>query len=334
MALTRAMLNETPRRSYRLIWEEEIKPRLTSAGKTVPFPGMTIDPPENPPQDASESKTAEPENGESPPDNLPRVKPSRFGRSPPLARFDTDGLMTAHFRQTTSRKTLAEARCLKNGGAAIWRLVDISIKEGFFGEPTNTDIRDVGLRLVLPWLSRSALVKTFDLSKPVYRDLVENVMFPLLHEHPELRGDQERFERAFDQRRRTIEEGQRRATRMAEHQQKIASLPENQVSVIAYGTPLWPPEGDLTGLFTYEELSHACWFADFFMEISRKDWRSHETAMAARQLAKWTEPMRKGFAEAVRAIFNAYESHPEGEKRFPSPPVNFRSERSTDAQPT
>jgi hypothetical protein len=139
-----------------------------------------------------------------------------------------------------------------------------------------------------------------------------------------LRGDQSRFERAFDQRRRAIEEEQRRVARLAEHQQKVASLPANQESVIAFGTPLWPPEGDLTGLFTYEELSHACWFADFFMEIGRKDWRPHETAMAARQLVKWTEPMRKGFAEAVRAIFNAYESHPEAEKRFPSPPVNFR----------
>jgi hypothetical protein len=40
-------------------------------------------------------------------------------------------------------------------------------------------------------------------------------------------------------------------------------------------------------------------------------------------LTKYVEPLRPGFAAAVRAIFNAYEDKPTGEMRSPPPPINF-----------
>ena len=52
-------------------------------------------------------------------------------------------------------------------------------------------------------------------------------------------------------------------------------------------------------------------------------WKPTETAMAGRHLAKYIEPVQPGFVAAVRAIFNAYEDHPNGEKQFPPIPVNF-----------
>jgi hypothetical protein len=42
-----------------------------------------------------------------------------------------------------------------------------------------------------------------------------------------------------------------------------------------------------------------------------------------RHLAKYIEPVQPGFVAAVRAIFNAYEDHPNGEQQFPPIPVNF-----------
>jgi hypothetical protein len=36
LALARIVLQETKRNSWQLIWQEEMKPRLTSAGKTTP----------------------------------------------------------------------------------------------------------------------------------------------------------------------------------------------------------------------------------------------------------------------------------------------------------
>jgi hypothetical protein len=45
--------------------------------------------------------------------------------------------------------------------------------------------------------------------------------------------------------------------------------------------------------------------------------------MAGRHLTKYLEPVQPGFVAAVRAIFNAYEDHPDGEKQFPPIPVNF-----------
>ena len=94
--------------------------------------------------------------------------------------------------------------------------------------------------------------------------------------------------------------------------------------IVAFGEPLWPPQRpDLTSPYTYKELCHACWFVGYFLGIARPGWKPTETAMAGRHLAKYIEPVQPGFVAAVRAIFNAYEDHPNGEQQFPPIPVNF-----------
>src|SRR6516225_4655837 len=73
----------------------------------------------------------------------------------------------------------------------------------------------------------------------------------------------------------------------------------------------------------YRELCHACWYVGYFLGIARPGWKPTETAMAGRHLTKYVEPVQPGFVAAIRAIFNAYEDHPDGEKQFPPIPVNF-----------
>jgi GAF domain len=57
------------------------------------------------------------------------------------------------------------------------------------------------------------------------------------------------------------------------------------------------------------------------IDLASSSWGPN--AMAGRHLAKYIEPVQPGFVAAVRAIFNAYEDHPNGEKEFPPIPVNF-----------
>ena len=74
------------------------------------------------------------------------------------------------------------------------------------------------------------------------------------------------------------------------------------------------------------DICRACWFADYFMDVCRRDWRPQDIAIAARQLVKWADPMpmRDGFAEAVRAIFWPNPDVPQWRGIFPTAPVNFR----------
>ena len=114
-----------------------------------------------------------------------------MGRGSPLARFGRSIHHDDRFlrRRSSQRSTWQRARRWTKDGVAIWNLVDTSIREGFFGAPTNSEINDVNIRLVFPWLVRSSLTGAFKLKHKVYRDLISDVMFPLLREQPWLRGD-------------------------------------------------------------------------------------------------------------------------------------------------
>src|SRR5262249_29543905 len=61
---TREVLNQTHRRSWRLIWEEEIQPRLPSTGHPAEGESPEANPANNPGQSAGEKKpTRRPRNG-------------------------------------------------------------------------------------------------------------------------------------------------------------------------------------------------------------------------------------------------------------------------------
>ena len=181
------------------------------------------------------------------------------------------------------------------------------------------------VRVLLPWLPQRSFAG-FHLKNPLTHKLVREVLFPMLRERSELRGTPHLVEREFEIRRRAIEEAARRQSKLDEHKAKVqaGAVAAGEQPIIAFGEPLWPPQRpDLTLPYSYGELCHACWFVGYFLGIARPGWKPTETAMAGRHLAKYIEPVQPGFVAAVRAIFNAYEDHPNGEKQFPPIPVNF-----------
>ena len=170
-------------------------------------------------------------------------------------------------------------------------------------------------RVLLPWLP----VRSFNgLSlKDLYSLKLVRELFPLLRERPELRETPHLVEREFNARRRAIEEDARRKSKLDEHKAKVqaGTMTAGEQPIVAFGEPLWPPQrSDLTSPYSYKELCHACWFVGYFLGIARPGWKPTETAMAGRHLAKYIEPVQPGFVAAVRAIFNAYEDHPNGER--------------------
>jgi hypothetical protein len=345
LELARIVLEETQRRCFQLIWREEMKPRLE--GKITPLEvrGVVISmsrsamrddqfstlTPERPEIAAGEMEKVEPaipqkaEPTPTPKLDLPRKEFRKRGRPAAFASLPDADLVNAHMLEKQARVEFGKFVRTPKGRPA-WALLIESIETGLYGPPTRADsTTSMTVRVLLPWLPRRSFAG-FHLKNPLTHKLVREVLFPMLRERPELRETPHLVEREFNARRRAIEEEARRKSKLEEHNAKIQAgvIAAGEQPIIAFGEPLWPPQRpDLTPPYTYKELCHACWFVSYFFGIARPGWKPTETAMAGRHLAKYIEPVLPGFVAAVRAIFNAYEDHPDGQKQFPPIPVNF-----------
>jgi hypothetical protein len=252
--------------------------------------------------------------------------PSHKALSPrsPIKSLPNADLVNAHLLANHTKAALAKiARTPK--GRSAWALVVEAIETGLFGPPSAIDTDKPTTRVLIPWLPTRSFEGLL-LKDPLVQKLVHDILFPMLRERPELRETPHLVEREFNARRRAIEEDGRRKSKLDEHKAKIqaGAMAAGEQPIVAFGEPLWPPQRpDLTSPYSYKELCHACWFVGYFLGIARPGWKPTETAMAGRHLAKYIEPVQPGFVAAVRAIFNAYEDHPDGEKQFPPIPVNF-----------
>ncbi|HEY2242598.1 MAG TPA: hypothetical protein VGH47_00055 [Xanthobacteraceae bacterium] len=329
--LARPVLQTTTSRSMQLIWLNEIKPIIPSVRADAPSPTSPIESPPASPSEPEKPQVAVQQNVESTPElEPPPNRPTATKRSPLYGLPDAD-TMHDNFLDPNTRTNLGRLRRKRNG-IAIWDLILKSIRSGVFGPPTKASIDDVSLRLVLPWLSRSRLTKHIDLKNERMRSLVDEALLPLLLERPELRQPEnhDRLEREFELRRRSIDEKNRQKYILQEHEKELARkpLPINEEPILVYGTPLWPILGDLTPRYTYDELRHACWYVNYFMQmiaaIGHEKLRPVDVVLYGRHFAKYMRPMAvKGFSNAVGDILGAYERNPTGETKHPPQPVNF-----------
>jgi hypothetical protein len=345
LELARIVLEETQRRSFQLIWREEMKPRLEgkirrpevrgvvirmsrSAMRDDQSPTLTPERPEIAAQETEKVDPAIPQNAEPTPTpklDLPRKEFRKRGRQAAFASLPDADLVNAHMLEKQARAEFGKFVRTPKGRPA-WALLIESIETGLYGPPTRADsTTSMTVRVLLPWLPQRSFAG-FHLKNPLTHKLVREVLFPMLRERPELRETPHLVEREFNARRRAIEEDARRKSKLDEHKAKIqaGAMAAGEQPIVAFGEPLWPPQRpDLTSPYSYKELCHACWFVGYFLGIARPGWKPTETAMAGRHLAKYIEPVQPGFVAAVRAIFNAYEDHPNGEQQFPPIPVNF-----------
>lgn len=333
LELARIVLEETQRRCFQLIWREEMKPRLE--GKITPpeVHGVVISMSRSAMTDdrsvqVEKVDPAIPQKAEltrTPKLDLPRKEFRKRGRQATFASLPDADLVNAHMLEKQARAEFGKFVRTPKGRPA-WTLLIESIETGLYGPPTRADsTTSMTVRVLLPWLPQRSFAG-FHLKNPLTHKLVREVLFPMLRERPELRETPHLVEREFNARRRASEEDARRKSKLDEHKAKIqaGAMAAGEQPIVAFGEPLWPPQRpDLTSPYTYKELCHACWFVGYFLGIARPGWKPTETAMAGRHLAKYIEPVQPGFVAAVRAIFNAYEDHPDGEKQFPPIPVNF-----------
>jgi hypothetical protein len=325
--LTKTVLSETSSRSWRLIWENEIKPRVTSVGKPIRAGTSSEISLETIKRSEQTNETPDPTPEESDTNvepDLPRATPkhSGTGKAWALAKHPDADLVYAHIMRVQSRSALATI-VSKRGGRAIWDLLVEAIKLGYYGPPSAGNER-ANLRMILPWVLPGRHAESINLKNDADRRYVRDIIFPALADHPELQDHPGDFDKVVAQRKHKIEQ-KLRDTRQMEHHAEVVAKHQFQLGeqeVIAYGTPIWPRDRDPG--YTYEELKHACWYANFFLSsIAHRDWAVESTGMMGRHLIKWLGPVAPGTVKAIKEIFSLYELNPNGECKFPMTPVNF-----------
>ena len=293
---------------------------FTETSVNESHPASTSEQPQIAPQEPEKVASVIPQEAKTAPE-LPRKEIRRRSAISGLPNAD---LVNAHFVDSHTKAAIAKiARTPK--GRPAWALLIEAIETGLFGSPSTIYTTNPTIRVLLPWLPPRAF-DDFFLKDPYAQKMARDVLFPMLRERPELHEMPHLVEREFQARRRAIEEAARRQSKLDDHRAKIeaVAIAAGEQPIIAFGEPLWPPQRpDLTSPYTYKELCHACWFVGYFLGIARPGWKPTEAAMAGRHLTKYVEPVQPGFVAAIRAIFNAYEDHPDGEKQFPPIPVNF-----------
>ena len=230
-----------------------------------------------------------------------------------------------HVLNHNSRAALGNLR--KNAQGPIWNLLLELINSGCFGPPSNATLgptKDgaINLRWVLPWLTAGQcnhLDLSVDLRSNEGRAKVRAFIFPVVIANREaVFADPALLGRLANRARVERENAERQRTMMDKHTKAVAKMPVQEQEVIAFGTPLWPPQG--LREYTYDELRHAIWFLTYLYGIAPK-----VEPMTVRHLIKFVTPMlrTRGWADAARDYLKAYEDNPTGESKLPRGEINF-----------
>lgn len=338
LTTSRQVLQETTRTSWQWIWREEIEPRVRHVTKTTPVPTLIAETTAEKPPEPEKSAIAPVETLASEPESvvetepvkpmkpvaveLPRVHFEGYMKNWRLAKKPNADLVYAHILDKAGRTALADF-VLTRGSAPLWSLVVRSITDGHYGPPAK-GTRSTGLHLIMPWLGDTAFSRSFDLIQAHDRKLIEDIVFPLLDKYgDEIRADPGKLADMVKVERRRLADERHHAAKLARHQNvvKSHSFSVGEQEIIAFGEPLWPQD---TPRYSYKELCHACWYANFWLGLAAAaKWSPTAIGMQGRHLTKYLEPVAPGAVLAIYDVLNAYQQNPDGEKKFPTVPVNF-----------
>jgi hypothetical protein len=169
---------------------------------------------------------------------------------------------------------------------------------------------------------RDRWVTSFDLSIPRYVEDVREFVLPVV-----LKAEDRTplglidIQRQVKELRTKKDDERREAMRHAQHRERLSQgLPESEQEVIVFGAPMWPSERN----YSFSELVHACWFADFMFDILRAEKPVEKTMNLLHALKFLEAPMLSGGTMlAIRDICSAYVKNPGGMHKLPPKPLHF-----------
>jgi hypothetical protein len=312
-------------------FEEELTKRLPSSDgpKTTPLSHPT---PETAPIEPSEPAKVEMVEPEKQPDNRlsspPEVPKSLLTQSPFVKRnYPQAELVLGYLLSADTRSKLANILPMKRPGL-LWDLIIESIESGAFGPPSDFQVNQPNMRMLLPWLPNRVVRRLhLDVNRSADLETFRADVLPIVLANRELLVEQpDKLVTMVYNSRAARENAARQQRQETKAAAALAKMPSTEKPVLAFGSQLWPRVNDDHAFtFTYDELCHAVWFCQYLLSNLPADWDPTSKAMQSRHLIKYVAPMLKGagWGRAVRQFLSAFEQNPNGESRIPPPPINF-----------
>jgi hypothetical protein len=322
-ALTLQVLDKTERWSYQLIWEEEVKPRLTNASKTGP---VGVPPPTEQKAQENPANTAEPvsQNGQNP-------QPRKVKTNDSLAKFPRSDEVRNLFENFHGRAALRKAvECY--GGKEIWQLILDSIDNGLLRVQKGQENEGFSARMLFTDCPGRTELSRLELTNRVHRKRVRDEIMPAAIANKEaIIAEPHRIAEILQAHKNRLAKERLESLEKKHLEKAVSAMEPGQEEVIVYGKHYWPPAYD----YNYDQIRCACWHfvgMQAYMLGGAHPKSVESSAIAIRHAMKWIreyvayrgdtdsigqQNVKKIF-DLVQAITQAWEANPEAPCKWPA----------------
>lgn len=330
LPLARAILQESKRSSWRLIWSEEMVSRFDSAAK--PDLSSTEQRKQAFVAPAGSHPTVD-STQESAPicDSSPPAKPLK--RDHPFHGFERAEEVTAIYASIDARGTIGKA-LRGRGGKVIWSLILQAIDEGFLRR-TETQFATANLRILFPGIPKAFGAK-FDLTSVDKRQQVRDIVMPAAIANREvIIASPEQMESILITHAQRQHEAVREQATRRRVDEAVRAMPSDQREVIVYGVRLWPRIEHRFGSYEYDQLCAAIWYVkdlDAWLQGGASGNSVRSRVILIRHSTRWPEEYIersigvdertkiKKLYQLVHTIAGLLESNADGECIIPPTP--------------
>ena len=323
LALARIVLQETNRNSWQLIWQEEMKPRLTSASKMVPRSDKSAE--------SSDASAPAAKSDEQPPEKPPEQSPPKLTSRSPLLHIPRGEELTAVFLGKKTRTMLGKLYH-QHGGKQIITLVLEALDAGLIG-PNHLESHEPTLMLLFP-SAPVGFARQFRLDNYKQRKQIHELLAKMKACRDQLLAQPERMREilaeydAAQNAKAKIEIDNNRRN------EALARLPSAEQELVMFGRMVWPRVDNLQGEYDYDQIRAAIWtFRDLdnWNRQIETDNRVGSRAIRIRLTCKWLNeylirhdprrenPMRR-ILGLIQWLSKLMELAPEAECKWPPYP--------------
>jgi hypothetical protein len=248
--ITRIVLHDTMRTSWRLIWEQEIEPRLGSAAKT-PEILQPAEIPQNVAPIASLRQTATP---------LPGRTSLGVTKRSPFYGLERATQVFAVYQVPNTRVYIGKV-VRRNNGKDLWAMILTAIDVGFLTETDYVASTQVSLRILFPDERAKNYCRDIDLSTPQAIKRVRDFILPAMIENKDaILANPSQIGSIINRAQYEAQVKVNEAAATVRLAERRAAMPTNQYEVVMYGEVFWPnPKPEITS-YSYDQCRAACWY--------------------------------------------------------------------------
>jgi hypothetical protein len=267
LPLARIVLEETERRSWQLIWAQEMKGRRSSASKKEPSAASSPQP---------HAEIAPALETDDPSKNQPAAAGAKVTKRSKMYGAPRADELASLFQNKKTRHMIARI-WQSRGGKQIWELIISALDAGLI-TPNKRDIEKPNLALLFPSVP-PIVARGYDLSNQMERTRVRELLLPtMIACRDKLFAEPDRFREIISEHEKD-QRGQQQAITVAKKRAvAVAAMPPLEQELVMFGQTVWPRLDINQGEYTYDQVRAAIWtFRDFeaWNQMAKEDTESH-----------------------------------------------------------